>query len=472
MFFMNMLPRREGQLCGYVPGNIPDDVTNVTANSPTELTFTLTSPVNQYWFTLQRAVADHADAGRLGHHRRRRGARLGWLLGAAYGTADAACTAVYTFLSNAGRLQPDQPEGDQQLAVHLRHQPAVAGGRRPVEAHRASTPTGNVTFVPNPTYSGPIKPTHQEVHRAPVHVGLPPSSTRWSAATSTSATCRRPDVTATHRQPAQGRAEQPPADGNFNLDAALHLVASTTSRTTSTRPVTAATPARSSTSSTSARPSVPGRPAPVHQEALQGLRRRRPTGRCPCYPANPYASTVREDQPLPLQPGQGQGLLTSHGWKVVPNGTDTCIKPGTATDECGAGIPAGTPLSLRRCSTPAGSPTHRTGERREVVVVARPASTCTLTGGLLQHGHRHRHPLPDRAAPGRCRTGAAAGSSPRTTTRPVRTSSAGAGVQLRRTTPTPTNDADHQGHRHHRRPLDRRRRTTWPSSCPVVWQPN
>jgi peptide/nickel transport system substrate-binding protein len=38
-------------------------------------------------------------------------------------------------------------------------------------------------------------------------------------------------------------------------------------------------------------------------------------------------------------------LLKSHGWDVKPGGTTTCVKPGTGSNECGAGIPAGTPLS-------------------------------------------------------------------------------------------------------------------------------
>jgi peptide/nickel transport system substrate-binding protein len=30
----------------------------------------------------------------------------------------------------------------------------------------------------------------------------------------------------------------------------------------------------------------------------------------------------------------------------VPNGTDTCAKPGTGPGQCGAGIPAGTKLAF------------------------------------------------------------------------------------------------------------------------------
>ena len=30
-------------------------------------------------------------------------------------------------------------------------------------------------------------------------------------------------------------------------------------------------------------------------------------------------------------------LLKANGWKVVPNGTDTCVQPGSGPGECGAG---------------------------------------------------------------------------------------------------------------------------------------
>ena len=38
-------------------------------------------------------------------------------------------------------------------------------------------------------------------------------------------------------------------------------------------------------------------------------------------------------------------MLKSHGWTVVPGGTDTCAKAGTAPGTCGSGIPAGTKLA-------------------------------------------------------------------------------------------------------------------------------
>jgi peptide/nickel transport system substrate-binding protein len=69
-------------------------------------------------------------------------------------------------------------------------------------------------------------------------------------------------------------------------------------------------------------------------------------GPVPVTPTNSFASSFEKENPFPYSPSKAKSLLSSHGWKIVPNGTDTCIKAGTASNECGAGIPAGTPLSF------------------------------------------------------------------------------------------------------------------------------
>ncbi|MGD0557884.1 MAG: ABC transporter substrate-binding protein [Streptosporangiaceae bacterium] len=63
------------------------------------------------------------------------------------------------------------------------------------------------------------------------------------------------------------------------------------------------------------------------------------------YPSSPYTPADALTDPYPFDPTTAADILKAHGWSVVPNGTDTCTKPGTASDECGTGIPAGTKLS-------------------------------------------------------------------------------------------------------------------------------
>jgi peptide/nickel transport system substrate-binding protein len=63
------------------------------------------------------------------------------------------------------------------------------------------------------------------------------------------------------------------------------------------------------------------------------------------FPASPYTPANAKTPLFPFSTTDAANLLKSNGWSVVPGGTDTCIKPGTATGECGAGIPKGTALA-------------------------------------------------------------------------------------------------------------------------------
>jgi peptide/nickel transport system substrate-binding protein len=64
-------------------------------------------------------------------------------------------------------------------------------------------------------------------------------------------------------------------------------------------------------------------------------------------PATKFLSaTGKKGDPYPYNPTKAKSLLTSHGWTVTPGGTTTCAKAGTAADECGAGITAGSTLSF------------------------------------------------------------------------------------------------------------------------------
>jgi peptide/nickel transport system substrate-binding protein len=51
--------------------------------------------------------------------------------------------------------------------------------------------------------------------------------------------------------------------------------------------------------------------------------------------------------PYPYSVAKAEALLKAHGWKVVPQGTDTCLHPGSGASECGPGITAGEPLQFQ-----------------------------------------------------------------------------------------------------------------------------
>jgi peptide/nickel transport system substrate-binding protein len=50
----------------------------------------------------------------------------------------------------------------------------------------------------------------------------------------------------------------------------------------------------------------------------------------------------KQGDPFPYDPAKAKSLLTSHGWKVVPGGVSTCVTPSL----CGAGVKQGQELSF------------------------------------------------------------------------------------------------------------------------------
>jgi peptide/nickel transport system substrate-binding protein len=69
-------------------------------------------------------------------------------------------------------------------------------------------------------------------------------------------------------------------------------------------------------------------------------------GPIPAVPTSPYTPADAVTDPYPFSVPDAISLLKSHGWTINTSGTDTCAKAGTGPGECGAGIPAGTPLAF------------------------------------------------------------------------------------------------------------------------------
>ncbi len=69
-------------------------------------------------------------------------------------------------------------------------------------------------------------------------------------------------------------------------------------------------------------------------------------GPIPSVPTTPYTPSNSVKPAYPYNPAKAVAILKAHGWHVVPNGTTTCARPGSGPNECGAGIPAGTPISF------------------------------------------------------------------------------------------------------------------------------
>ena len=69
-------------------------------------------------------------------------------------------------------------------------------------------------------------------------------------------------------------------------------------------------------------------------------------GIAPVSPQSEYTSPELETDPYPYSVSAADALLTAHGWVKNSSGIELCEKPGTASDECGAGIAKGRALNI------------------------------------------------------------------------------------------------------------------------------
>ncbi len=70
------------------------------------------------------------------------------------------------------------------------------------------------------------------------------------------------------------------------------------------------------------------------------------TNPVPPAPPSPLVKVSAANNPLAFSIADAKKLLTNNGWKVVNGGTTTCVKPGTAAGDCGAGITSGEPITF------------------------------------------------------------------------------------------------------------------------------
>ncbi len=69
-------------------------------------------------------------------------------------------------------------------------------------------------------------------------------------------------------------------------------------------------------------------------------------GVAPDYQGSNLVAPALRSNPYPYSVSAAKQLLTAHGWAKGSGGVDHCVRPGTAANECGAGIPKGQPLSI------------------------------------------------------------------------------------------------------------------------------
>ena len=351
LFWMNIWHAKPTGYAGYFPGGLsmPTSVKAIKITSPTTFTLSFKRSFNPHWllynelseitplpkaWTRTSLTAAPGSAG---------------CFNAPFGTNDTACKAVYIFLSEQSGYNPTKPTTKINALPTYATSPlwGVVDGPWKLHSFGATQPA---VMVPNPTYSGPNKPKIKEFIEKPFTTSsaefnaLVNGTIDWGGLPAT-------DVTSNATPPTKPSATLKPGKNNPRLASTYKII-----------PVyrwgmNYFPENFNSTGDT-------GNAGPIFRQlyfrqALQDLVTQTayishffkgygvPTyGPVPVWPHNSFASKYEEKNPYPYSPSKAKALLKSHGWKVVPNGVSTCVKPGTGAHNCGAGIKKGAKLAF------------------------------------------------------------------------------------------------------------------------------
>jgi peptide/nickel transport system substrate-binding protein len=327
VFWLNMMKAEPANFYGYVPGLLPDNLASYATTSTDTLVLHLKSAASSTWFTYNQlseitpmpAAWDVTSAG----------AAPG---SGGCATSAAKCAAVYNFLS-----------GQAKNAATYASNPlwGVVDGPWKVSAFSTAASGPVTSFVPNKAYSGSPKPQLAGV----TYYAYPDDSAEYTALRTGQldigyiADANLPRVTGSQVLPSSS-----PVGSGYTL-AAGYSYSLNYFYLNYDNPALGA-----------AFKQLYVRQALqelVDQEGMiKSIQRGYgyPTsGGVPSRPGNQWTPPVENENggqgPYPFSVASATKLLTSHGWKNV-GGVDTCESPGTSATECGAGVAAGSKLSI------------------------------------------------------------------------------------------------------------------------------
>jgi len=316
-FWQNLVTANKSNWAAYSPGEYPDNVVSTTINSPTSLTFTLSQQFGSLFFLynelsqitpLPQHIWDKQDAtGAVGD----------------YDQTPAGAQAVYKFLDA------------QSMSVGTYNtNPLWQVVDGPWKLKSIDT-TGNVKFVPNTMYSGPVKPKLTEFDEVPFTADTAEFNLIKGGPNG-------PNAIDYGYLPYQ---DVPQKDAITNLGYSFQPWAGWE---VSYFPENFTNPT-----------SGPIFLQLYFRQAMQYLIDQQtyikrayngyayPTyGPVPVKPASNFVSPFQQTNPYPFDVTKATALLQSHGWTVNPGGISTCTTPGTAANQCGAGVPAGAQASF------------------------------------------------------------------------------------------------------------------------------
>jgi peptide/nickel transport system substrate-binding protein len=299
----------------YAPGLFPDFISSMSTPATDTLVLNLKSTFNPDFLDLDELT----DLYALPSH--------AWAKTSAGGpiidfTKPANAAAIYTFLAGQSRSL-------QTYATNPLWQ--VTDG--PFGLHTFDPETGGNSFVPNPSYSGPVKPHIAELDDVPF-TSDSAEVAALLAGTLTVGSIETTDLPQVGKITAAGYDVWGDADfafsyspynfedktGDFdNIIEQLYIRQ-------------ALAHLEDEQSLISSKGAYGGAAAPDY-------------GPVAPVPQSPFTPPDARQDPYPPSIEEAASLLSSHGWNVVPHGRTTCVRAGVGSDECGAGIPVGTALA-------------------------------------------------------------------------------------------------------------------------------
>jgi peptide/nickel transport system substrate-binding protein len=363
IFWLNMM-QAEGasNWAGYAAGSnqFPGNIKSYEAASPTatSLTITLDSNYNPTWYLYNELsqitpMANAWDVTSLTGAPGSGGCSAvlnGQQMTGMEKSIQTACTKVWTFdTDNGGKSSHAQMAADQATYASNPLWKAGVDGPWILSAFNSS---GEATFIPNAAYSGPQKPYISKF----VEVPYTQDTAEYSALEAGGSGAPQVGYLPSEDSPAKPAGTSPLKAGPnaSSLASSYNLVVTPTwsinyfpENYDSTKGANGhAGDVFKQLYFRQALQELVDEPGMI-QSYLKGYGV--PTyGPVPVYPTNTFAagSELDPNGPYPFSETNAVNLLKDHGWTVNPGGASVCSKPGTGSNECGAGIPAGTPLKF------------------------------------------------------------------------------------------------------------------------------
>ncbi|MBV9096044.1 MAG: hypothetical protein JO132_19590 [Streptosporangiaceae bacterium] len=319
MFWLNMEQALGATDYGAYTGFPNTVVTNMKVVSPTELTMTMDQNYSPTWFVSNELsqITPMPEA---------------WdrtASGASHcSTTVSDCSAVYSYLDS----QSKNLSGYVSSPLW-----SIVDGPWKLSAFNAD---GNITYVPNKSYSGPVKPRLSAFQQLPFTT----DSAEYNVLQAPSSSSKidvgyvpEEDVPAKPANAAVGA--NPLSSRGYNLSPwytwginyfPINLQSTVSDHAAIFKQLYFR----------QALAYLMNQEA-IIQGPLKGYGSITP-GPVPQNPATQYLSSQLKGNPFPYNPGKAKSLLSSHGWSVSPGGTTTCTNPSS----CGSGISSGTALSF------------------------------------------------------------------------------------------------------------------------------